>query len=132
MMNKATQSSFWPTLCQDIINTKANCQTCRPLSNPASPTPAPEDLAQPFSNLSIRSFRVETKYLAIADQHTNWLAVFRLDRNESATIIKILRWYFDRWCAAKEITSHGAKAFCSEAMETFLRHRVTLSLPPQG
>ena len=69
------------------------------------------------------SFQIEANYLAIADRHTNWLSVFRLDRNDSATIIKILCCYFDRWGTAKEIMSDGAKAFCSEATETFLRHR---------
>ena len=75
-------------------------------------------------------FQVEANHLAIADRYTNWLSVFRLDRNDSATIIKIIRWYFDRWGAAKEITSDGAKAFCSEAIKTSLRHRgVTHKVP---
>ena len=88
-----------------------------------------EDLAQPFSHLYIGFFQ-ETSYLAIADLHTDWLSVFRLNKNNSATIIQILRWYVDRLGAAKEITSEGGKAFCSEAMETFLQHRgVTHNIP---
>ena len=43
-------------------------------------------------------------------------------RNNSATTLNILCWYFDKWGAAKEITSNGAEAFCWEAIETFLRH----------
>ena len=130
MINKATQSFFWPTLRQDIIDTKANCQIGMPSPNPAPPTTTPEDLASPFSHLSMGFFQVEANYLAIADQHANWLSVFRLGRNNSVTIIKILRWYYDRLGTAKEISSDGAKTFCSEAIKTFLRHRgVTPKVP---
>ena len=65
-------------------------------------------------------FQVEANYLAIADRYTNWLSVFCLDKNDSANIITILRRYFTRWGAAKEITPGGASAFCSEATKTFL------------
>ena len=93
---------------------------CMSPSNPALPPTAPEDPGFPFSYLCMGVFQVEANYLAIADRYTNWLSVFRLDKNDSDNIITVLRRYFARWVAAKEITSDGASAFCSEAMETFL------------
>ena len=121
MRTKATL--FWPKLRQDVIDIRAHCQDCMYMSpsNPAPPPTAPADPDFPFSHLCMDFFQVEATYLATADHHTNWLSVFRLAKDDSAHIIAVLRQYFIRWGAAKEITSDGASVFCSEAMESFLR-----------
>ena len=82
-------------------------------------------------------FQVEANYLAIAVRNTDWLSVFCLDKDDSAKTITVLHQYFIRWDAAKEITSDGASAFCSEAMETFLRrwgvtHKVSSAYYPRA
>ena len=63
--------------------------------------------------------------------------MFRLDKDDLANIITVLCQYFAKWGAAKEITSDGASAFCSEAMETFLRrwgvtHKVSSAYYPRA
>ena len=127
MLNKATQSFFWPKLCQDIIDIRAHCKDCMYMSpsNQAPPLTAPENPDFSFSHLCIDFFQIEFTYLAIDD---------------SANIITKLRQYFTQWGAAKEITSDGAPVFCSKAIETFLHrwgstteyHRPTTPEPTKG
>ena len=139
MMARATQSLFWPSLRQDVLDLRAHCKECiySAPSNPAPPPEAPVQPDFPFSHICMDFFQVEATYLAISDRYTNWLSVFRLPKDDSANVIAVLRRYFARWGVAQEVTSDGASVLCSAAMEQFLArwgvtHRISSSYYPRG
>ena len=65
-------------------------------SNPAGPPADPIQPDFPFSHVVADFFEVDTPYLAIADRYSNWLSVFKLPKDDSANLIKVLRQYFAR------------------------------------
>ena len=106
----------------------------------SQPAPLPTTLTQPdfpFSHVVADIFQVgDATYLAFADRYSNWLSVFRLNRDNSAHIIKVLRSYFSRWGVARNITTDGASVFTSLAMKDFydkwgVDHRVSSAYFPR-
>ena len=139
MLAKATQSLFWPTLKQDLIDLRAHCRDCTYAapSNPAEPPQPPVQPDFPFSHICMDFFQVDATYLAMADRYSNWLSVFKLAKDDSHHIIEVLRQYFARWGIAKEVTSDGAAVFTSAAMQDFfarwgVSHRVSSAYYPRA
>lgn len=65
------------------------------------------------------------------------MSIFRLKRDDSANVIKILREYFARWGIPEVVTTDGASVFTSEVMKDFLarygvRHRVASAYYPRA
>ena len=139
MLERASQALFWPSLKQDLITLRSNCQDCIFMA-PSNPAPPPEQPVQPdfpFSHICMDFFQADHSYLAMVDRYSNWLSVFRLAKDDSANIIHVLRQYFARWGVAKEITSDGAPVFTSSAMGDFLnrwgvKHRVSSAYYPRA
>ena len=73
----------------------------------------------PFSHIVADFFEVDAHYLAMADRYSNWLSVFRLPKDDSANIIRVLRQYFARWGIPENFTSDGASVFTSSSMRAF-------------
>ena len=139
MLERASQALFWPSLKQDLITLRSNCQDCIFMapSNPAPPPEQPVHPDFPFSHICMDFFQADHTYLAMVDRYSNWLSVFQLAKDDSANIIHVLRQYFARWGVAKEITSDGAPVFTSSAMGDFLnrwgvKHRVSSAYYPRA
>ena len=64
--------------------------TFRPPSQLASLPTAPTKPDFQFSHTVTNLFHANTTYLPIADRYVNWLSVFRLKKDASAHVIKIL------------------------------------------
>ena len=139
MLHRASQSLFWPALKQDLVTMRSSCQDCIYMA-PSNPAPPPEQPVQPdfpFSHICMDFFQVGHTYLAMADRYSNWLSVFRLQKDDTANVISVLRQYFSRWGVAKEITSDGAPVFTSAEMAAFLdrwgvQHRVSSAYYPRA
>ena len=59
-------------------------------------------------------------YLAIMDQFLDWLSIFKLPKDNSDEVIKILRGYFANWGIQKEASTDCEKNFVSEKLKDFL------------
>ena len=133
MFERASTSLFWPNYRADIINYRAACAVCSRYqpSNPAMPAIIPESPAYPFQSICADFFTLNSfNYLIIIDRYSNWLSVFRLDRDTSEEFLKILREYIAIFGIPTIFTSDGAKVFTSKAVEEFcdrygIVHRVT-------
>ena len=121
MLGRAREAVFWPGLTTDVTTHRAGCDSCikRAPSNPAGPPAEPVQPSFPFSHIVADFFEVDAQYLAMADRYSNWLSVFRLPKDDSANIIKLLRQYFARWGIPENFTSDGASVFTSSSMRAF-------------
>ena len=121
MLGRARESVFWPGLTNDVAAHRAGCHSCtwRAPSNPAGPPAEPIQPNFPFSHIVADFFEVDAHYLAMADRYSNWLSVFKLPKDDSANIIKVLRQYFARWGIPENFTSDGASVFTSSSMRAF-------------
>ena len=59
--------------------------------------------------------------MAFCDRYSNWLSVFKLDRDDSANIIKVLRDYCCTFGIPAILSTDGASVFTSEQMKHFCR-----------
>ena len=141
MLARTSQSLFWPGLQQDLLELRATCRDCiyRAPSNPSLPPEQPIAPDYPFSHICMDFFTVEatSTYLAMVDRYSNWLSIFRLPRDDSASVISVLRRYFTRYGIAKEVASDGQKVLCSAAVEEFLsrwgvKHRISSAYYPRS
>ena len=116
MFERASTSLFWPNYRADIINYRAACPVCSRYqpSNPAMPAIVPESPAYPFQSISADFFTLNSfNYLIIIDRYSNWLSVFKLDRDTSEEFLRILREYIAIFGIPTIFTSDGAKVFTS-------------------
>ena len=76
----------------DLIRTHEAGGSCtfRTPSQPASPPTAPTLPDFPFSHIIANFFHANTTYLAMADRYSNWLSVYRLEKDDSGHINKII------------------------------------------
>lgn len=122
MLARAGQSVFWPGLQADVTAHRATCRGCT-VRAPSNPGPPPSDPVQPdfpFSHVVADFFEVDATYLAMADRYSNWLSVFKLQKDDSKHVVEALRQYFSRWGVAKNLTSDGASVFTSNLVRDFL------------
>ena len=121
MLGRAREAVFWPGLTTDVAAHRAACKSCtwRAPSNPSGPPAEPIQPNFPFSHIVADFFEVDAHYLAMADRYSNWLSVFKLPKDDSANIIKVLRQYFARWGIPENFTSDGASVFTSSSMRAF-------------
>ena len=139
MLSRASQSVFWPNLKAAVIAHRESCSSCihRAPSQPAPPPTAPTQPDFPFSHVVVDFFQLDATYLAMADRYSNWLSIFRLQKDDSANVMQTFRRYFARWGVAKNVTSDGASVFTSQAMKDFferwgVEHRVSSAYYPRA
>ena len=131
---------YWPYFRSDIINFRASCTTCTRYapSNPAMPPVEPEYPTYPFQSICADFFHIAPhNYLAIVDRYSNWLSVFKLPKDDSIEVIKILREYMGIFGIPCSLTTDGAKVFTSKLIEEFcskwgIIHRVSTAYNPQA
>ena len=76
-------------------------------------------------------------YLAVVDRYSNWLSVFKLSKDTSEEVQRVLRDYFSTFSIPVTITSDGATVFTSRSMEEFFDrwgvvHRVATAYHPRA
>merc|ERR1711942_524975 len=76
-------------------------------------------------------------YFAVVDRYSNWLSVFKLAKDNSEEIIKILRDYFSCYGIPVSATTDGASVFVSKLLEDFFDrwgvvHRVATAYNPRA
>lgn len=131
--------SLMPKLKADVISTRANCHACT-LVAPSNPALMPDEPVQPeypFASICMDFFTVDATYLAMADRFSGWLSIFKLQKDDSAHVIDILRNYFSWYGVALDITSDGASIFTSSACREFferwgMKHRVSSAYYPRA
>ena len=140
MSERASTTLYWPNYRADIVNHRAACTTCSKYqpSNPAMPPVIQENPVYPFQSICADFFTVNSwNYLTIVDRFSNWLSIFKLDKDNSEELIKILREYIAIFGIPVTFTSDGAKVFTSKIMEDFFHrygiiHRITTSYNPRS
>ena len=140
MFERASTSLYWPNYRADMINYRAACKTCSRYqpSNPAMPPITPETPVYPFQSVCADFFTIDSQnFLAIVDRFSNWLSVFKLDRDTSEEFLKVLRTYVAIFGIPITFTSDGAKVFTSKLVEDFCNrwgiiHRVTTAYNPRS
>ena len=140
MFERAATSLYWPNLRADMINYRAMCTTCTRYapSNPAMPPVEPEYPTYPFQSICADFFHISPyNYLAIVDRYSNWLSVFKLPKDDSTEVIKVLREYIGIFGIPCSLTTDGAKVFTSKLIEEFcsrwgIIHRVSTAYNPQA
>ena len=140
MFERAATSLYWPNLRADMINYRAMCTTCTRYapSNPAMPSVEPEYPTYPFQSICADFFHISPcNYLAIVDRYSNWLSVFKLPKDDSTSVIKVLREYIGIFGIPCSLTTDGATVFTSKQMEGFcsrwgIIHRVSTAYNAQA
>ena len=140
MFERASSSLYWPNFRIDLINHTAACTVCSKYqpSNPAMPPVTPDEPSYPFQSICVDFFTVSPHtYLAVVDRYSNWLSVYKLDRDTSEQVINVLRAYVSFVGIPVVLTSDGAKVFTSREMEDFCKkfgiiHRVSTAYNPRA
>ena len=140
MFERASSSLYWPNFRIDLINHTAACTTCSKYqpSNPAMPPVTPDEPSYPFQSICADFFTISSHtYLAVVDRYSNWLSVFKLDRDTSEQVINVLRAYVSIFGIPVVLTSDGASVFTSREMEAFCHkfgiiHRVSTAYHPRA
>ena len=140
MYARASSSVWWPNIREDLVALRASCKSCikNAPSNPAAPPQPITHPAYPFHSVAADFFHAGGhNYLAIVCRYSNWLSLFRLQKDDSQHVIAILREYFTRWGIPVIFTSDGASVFTSLEMRTFLErygvtHRVASNYYPRA
>ena len=85
------------------------------LTAPSQPPPTPSVPTQPnfpFSHVVADFFTVDAgTYLAMSDRYSNWSSIFKLKKNDTYHILKVIQQYFTRWGMAVNIITNGASVF---------------------
>jgi hypothetical protein len=103
MMTRAAQSLFWPNMKQDMLDVRANCQSCiyNASSNPALQLRVPALPDFLFSPICKDCFQVEAMYLAVVDGYSNLLSIIKLVKDETSHIITTIQEYHTRLGVSK-------------------------------
>ena len=122
MTARAKTTLYWPGYKGDIISHRQSCRTCDKIapSNPSQPPSILEQPLYPFHSVCADFFTINTRnYLAICDRYSGWLSVLKLDRDDSANIIKALRDYCCTFEIPAILSTDGASVFTSQQMQHF-------------
>ena len=123
MIKRAIQSVFWPNYTQDIKEYQSRCTSCRynAPSNPPDVNRSEPDLPPyPFHTLCADFFSYGGKtYLTLVDKYSNWISIMKPDRDDSASVIKMLRQFFMIYGVCEVLATDGAKVFTSAEMSAF-------------
>ena len=87
MFSRASSRLYWPRYKEEITNHRAGCVTCNRIapSNPTQPATLEPDIpSYPFQSIVADFFSVRGQnYLAVADRHSNWLCVGKLEDDDT-------------------------------------------------
>ena len=123
MLKRAMQSVFWPNYTQDIKEYQSRCGSCRynsPSNPPEIDKSEPDLPPYPFHTLCADFFSYEGKtYLTLVDKYSNWISIMKPNRDDSASLVKLLRQFFMIYGVCEVLASDGAKVFVSKEMESF-------------
>ena len=140
MFERASCTLYWPGYRADITRHRAACRSCDKAapSNPAEPPVFPDQPAYPFHSVCGDFFTVNSRnYLALCDRYSNWLSVFKLQKDDSAHVIKTLRDYSATFGIPAILSTDGASVFTSAQMDDFCKrwgiyHRVSAAYYPRS
>ena len=141
MFQRALQSVYWPGYRESIRQFQGQCQKCKyiaPSNRPDVNKTLPDFPPYPFHTICMDFFTHAGKnYLVIVDKYSNWLNVLKPVKDDSASVIKMLRQYFSTYGIAEIMSSDGAKVFTSDAMKTFcanwgVTQRISSAYYPQS
>ena len=141
MFQRASNTVYWPGYRQDINAFQASCNTCRRIapSNPCMPPSTPLEVPNsPFESICADFFSYAAKnYLIIVDRYTNWLAIFRLAKDDTSHLIQALREYFCYFGVCSTLSTDGASVFTSTEMAEFrsrwgFKHRISSAYFPRS
>ena len=125
MFERAQSTMYWPGYKADLTRHRTACRVCDRIapSNPAQPPTFPEQPLYPFHSVCADFFTINSRnYLAFCDRYSGWLSVFKLVKDDSANIIKVLRDYCCTFGIPAIISSDGASVFTSDQLRVFCLH----------
>ena len=136
MLARASQSVWWPKLCESIEQTRASCQGCIRAAPsqailPPIPPPSPDF---PMQQICSDIAHIEGKsFVVIVDRYTNWVSVYPANKTEG--LIRALRCHFITHGAPEELASDGGPEYVSMETQEFLRrwrvaHRLSAAYNP--
>jgi hypothetical protein len=102
------------------------------------PPVIPDEPSYTFQSICADFFTITPHtYLAVVDRYSNWLSVFKLERDTSEQVINVFRPYVSIFSIPVVLTSDGAKVFTSRKMEAFclkfrIIHRVSTAYHPRA
>ena len=123
MLKRALQSVYWPSYTRDVKEYHARCESCKynAPSNPSDKDRSSPDLPPyPFHTLCADFFSYAGKtYLIIVDKYSNWISIMKPTRDDSASVIKLLRQFFMIYGVCEVLSTDGAKVFTSREFSNF-------------
>lgn len=125
MFERAQSTLYWPGYKADLTKHRAACRICDQIapSNPAQPPSFPEQPLYPFHSVCTDFFTIHSRnYLAFCDRYSGWLSVFKLAKDDSANIIKVLRDYCCTFGIPAILSSDGASVFTSDQLRVFCQN----------
>ena len=141
MFQRAMQTVYWPKYKDDIKQYQQSCQSCRYIapSNPADiNTSLPDFPPYPFHTVCADFFTYNGRnYLVLVDKYSNWINVMKPAKDDSASVIQLLRQYFATYGVCEVFCSDGATVFTSTKMKQFcrtwgVRQRISSAYYPQS
>ena len=136
----ATQSVFWPGMCEAISSVRQACSSCDKVapSQPASPPwPLPKPNF-PFEMICTDYFSFAGKeYYIIVDRYSGWLSVYKANNDGAKDFVRTLKEYFSTFGIALQVTSDGGPQFTSKITQSFFKdwgvtHRVSSTYFPHS
>ena len=123
MIARAVQSVYWPGFRTDIAAVRDRCLSCHKFapSNPSLPLISEPDLPDhPFQIIcsDFMEWNGHT-YLIIVDKYSNWVSIFKLQKDDSKCLIQVLRQYFSTFGVAQVLCTDGAPVYTSSDMKKF-------------
>lgn len=137
MLNRASQSLYWPGMVADIRNRRLNCERCNELasSQPKEPIILTDPPVYPFQKICADYFSLgQHSYLTVVDRFTSWIMVYHFaDQATADELISVCRGIFQAYGAPAEIATDGdlnslhadLKYFSSNGGSIIVSHRPT-------
>jgi hypothetical protein len=122
MFERASSTLYWPGYKADISQHRSACKTCDKIapSNPAQPPSFTEQPLYPFHSVCANFLTISSRnYLAFCDRYSGWLSVFKLPKDDSANIVKVLREYCCTFGIPAILSTDGASVFTSAQLQLF-------------
>ena len=98
MLNRASQSLYWPGMVADIRNRRLNCERCNELasSQPKEPIILTDPPVYPFQKICADYFSLgQHSYLTVVDRFTSWIMVYHFaDQATADELISVCRGIF--------------------------------------
>lgn len=121
---EASKSVFFPELHRKLRDFSKNCEDCRLAKYERHPFKIPitrRMYNRPFDNVYMDVFVKETeKFLTIVDAFSKFAQLYKIENEQTETIIETLTRYFSTFGVPKQITCDQATSFRNPTMTKFL------------